>query len=133
MLFGLADRNDQPRIGGENLADPLRGEVFEAQGTGVKSRGIRVDDELAVAGTAAVLGLWLLQPSLIWALAAFGLGAAGALFATRAKDQTLLVAAVLGLVGATSAGVRPAGFSLSSEAGTVSGNSSSSMWAASWA
>src|SRR5689334_6609077 len=66
VLFGFADRNDQAGLGGENLADPLRGEVFEAQGTGVKSRGIG-HDELAVAGTAAMLGLWLLQPSLIWA------------------------------------------------------------------
>jgi len=88
VFFGLADGDDQARVARQDLTHPLRGEVLEAQGTVVRVRRF-AHEELALAGLAAVLGTWLVQPSLVWALLAFALGALGAVLAARSRRGPL--------------------------------------------
>src|SRR2546427_5439977 len=61
--------------------------------------------ERAAAAQATLLGLWLLQPAVAWAAAAFVVGAFGAVAAARARRAVLLAVALLGVAGAISAGV----------------------------
>src|SRR5712672_247665 len=81
--------------------------MLEVQGTGPGvSRPNWVNhSDTAAAAEVAALGMWLFQPSILWALVAFGLGAVAVVLAARGGRKLLVAATLMGLLGATTAGV----------------------------
>ena len=103
VLLGGAHGHDEPRVACQNLPDARRGEVLEPERFAVKRSGV-AHWEIAAIVEAIVLGRWLAQPDVGWAVAA-GLGAAALLLlgVTGGRPRALLVA-VAAVAGAVLAG-----------------------------
>src|ERR1051326_2021603 len=71
----------------------------------LRSRGLIPHAEAALAAAGMALAVWLLRPSLLWAVVAFGLGAFSAWSAARDQRSALALAAPLGLLGGGRAAV----------------------------